>query len=58
MELPTSNRKEVIGICVTASFFATRPVSQMSVTLFLLAVRSSMIALFKALVWLYNNYYR
>ena len=58
MELPTSNRKYVIGILVSVSFFATRPVSQMSITVFLLAVGSSMIALFKALIWLYNTYYR
>ena len=38
------------------SIFATRPVSQMSITLFLLEVESSMIALFKALIWLYNSY--
>ena len=31
------------------SFFATRPVNQMSITFFLLEVGSSMIALFKAL---------
>ena len=57
MELPTSNRKKVIDISVTESFFATRPVSQMSITFFLLEVGSSMIALFKALIWLYNTYY-
>ena len=34
------------------SFFATGPVSQMSITFFLLEVGSSMIALFKALIWL------
>ena len=39
------------------SIFATRPVSQMSITFFLLEVGSSMIALFKALIWLYNTYY-
>ena len=33
-------------------FFATRPVSQMSITFFLLEVGSLMIALFKALIWL------
>ena len=33
------------------SIFATRPVSQMSITLFLLEVGSSIIALFKALIW-------
>ena len=38
------------------SIFATIPVSQMSITLFLLEVGSSMIALFKALIWLYNSY--
>ena len=38
------------------SIFATRPVSQMSITFFLLEVGSSMIALFKALIWLYNSY--
>ena len=38
------------------SFFATRPVNQMSITCFLLEVGSSMIALFKALIWLYNTY--
>ena len=37
-------------------FFATRPVSQMSITFFLLEVGRSMIALFKALIWLYNSY--
>ena len=58
MELPTSNRKKVIDISVTESFFATRPVSQMSITFFLLEVGSSMIALFKALIWLYNTCYR
>ena len=58
MELPTSNRKKVIDISVAESFFATRPVSQMSITFFLLEVGSSMIALFKALIWLYNTYYR
>ena len=58
MELPTSNRKKVIDISVTESFFATRPVSQMSITFFLLEVGRSMIALFKALIWLYNTYYR
>ena len=36
--------------------FATRPVSQMSITFFLLEVGSSMIALFKALI-IYNTYY-
>ena len=36
------------------SFFATRSVNQMSITFFLLEVGSSMIALFKALIWLYN----
>ena len=40
------------------SFFATRPVNQMSITFFLFEVGSSMIALFKALIWLYNTYYR
>ena len=40
------------------SIFATRPVSQMSITFFLLEVGSSMIALFKALIWLYNSYLR
>ena len=34
------------------SFFATRPVGQMSITFFLLGVGNSMIALFKALIWL------
>ena len=58
MELPTSNRKKVIDISVTESFFVTRSVSQMSITFFLLEVGSSMIALFKALIWLYNTYYR
>ena len=58
MELPTSNRKKVIDIWVTESFFATRPVSQMSITFFLLEVGCSMITLFKALIWLYNTYYR
>ena len=38
------------------SIFATRPVSQMSITFFLLEVGSSMIALFEALIWLYNSY--
>ena len=38
------------------SIFVTRPVSQMSKTFFLLGVGSSMIALFKALIWLYNSY--
>ena len=38
-----------------ASFFATRLVNQMSITFFLLEVGSSMIALFKALIWLYNK---
>ena len=33
---------------VTGSFFAIRPVSQMSITFFLLEVGSSMIALFKS----------
>ena len=37
------------------SFFATRPVNQMLITFFLLEVGSSMIALFKALIWLYNT---
>ena len=37
------------------SFFATRPVNQMSITFFLLEVGSSMIALFKALIWHYNT---
>ena len=32
------------------SFFATRPVNQMSITFFLLQVGSSMIARFKALI--------
>ena len=32
MELPTFNRKKVIDIKVTRSFFAIRPVSQMSIT--------------------------
>ena len=50
MELPTSNRKTVIDIWVTESVFAIRPVSQMSITFFLLEVGSSMIALFKALI--------
>ena len=58
MELPTFNRKKVIDICVTGSFFAIRPVNQMSITFFLLEVGSSMIALFKALIWLYNTHYR
>ena len=58
MELPTSNRKKVIDISVTESFFVTRPVSQMSITFFLLEVGSAMIALFKALIWLYNTNYR
>ena len=40
------------------SFFATRPLNQMSITFFLLEVGSSMIALFNALIWLYNTYYR
>ena len=39
------------------AIFATRPVSQMSITFVLLEVGSSMIALFKALIWLYNTYY-
>ena len=33
------------------SFFATRPANQMSITFFLLEVGSSMIALFKALIY-------
>ena len=33
------------------SFFATKPVSQISITFFLLAVGSSMMALFKALIY-------
>ena len=37
------------------SFLVTRPVNQMSITFFLLQVGSSMIALFKALVLLYNT---
>ena len=51
---------ENVATCPTlgTSFFATRPVSQMSITFFLLEVGSSMIALFKALIWLYNTYYR
>ena len=44
------------------SLYATRPVNQMSITFFLLysnlEVGSSMIALFKALIWLYNTYHR
>ena len=36
-------------------FFETRPVSQMSITFFLLEVGSSMIALVKALIWHYNS---
>ena len=38
------------------SIFATRPVSQMPITFFLLEIGSSMIVLFKALIWLYNSY--
>ena len=34
LKIPTSNRKKVIDISVTESFFATRPVSQMSITFF------------------------
>ena len=43
---------------MTESFFATRTVSQMSITFFLLEVGSSIIALCKALIWLYKTYYR
>ena len=38
------------------SIFSTRPVSKMSITCVLLEVGSSMIALSKALIWLYNSY--
>ena len=38
------------------SIFATGPVSQMPITFFLLEVGSSTIALFKALILLYNSY--
>ena len=48
---------ENVATCPTlgTSFFATRPVSQMSITFFLLVLE---VALFKALIWLYNTYYR
>ena len=58
MELPTSNRKKVIDIRLTGLIAKNDPVTQMSITFFLLKVGSSMIALFKALTWLYNTYYR
>ena len=43
---------------VVFSIFATKPVSQnlMSIAVFLLEVGSSMIALFKALMWFNNSY--
>ena len=34
------------------------PVIQMPITFFLVELGSSLIALFKALIWLYNSYYR
>ena len=58
MELPTSNRKKVIDIRLTGLVTKNDSVTEMSITFFLLEVGSSMIALFKALIWLYNTYYR
>ena len=40
------------------SIFTIGPVSQMSITFFPLEVESSMVALFKAPIGLYINYYR
>ena len=57
MELHTSNRTKVIDIWLTGLIAKNDPVL-MSITCFLLKVGSSMIALFKALIWLYNTYYR
>ena len=43
--------------CSNVTIAKNDPVTQMSITCLLLLVGSSMIALFKALTWLYNTYY-
>ena len=52
MEIPTSDRKNVIDILVTVSFFCDKTSQSNVNNFFLLEVGSSMITLSKALIWL------